>query len=119
MQMVPKCSACNSAISGRRFAEIGTAVFTKENVDGWTEFLEHAGGRQWADLRRFQEFKGDRDDLVAIVLACDEGGSLIMVRSVFELFSADELVVLNAITPNDIGTLRTLIASDHWHRIDD
>jgi hypothetical protein len=86
---------------------------------GLTKFIEYARTRQWVKLREFHEFSGDRDDLVANVVACHGGGALLVGKSVFELYAADELLLLEAITQEDVPALRTLIDADRWQTIND
>ncbi len=119
MRMVPKCPACDSKLIGHQFAELATTVCERENLDRLTRFIEHARTQQWVELREFKEFKGDNDDLVAHVIACGERGVLVVIKSVFELYAADELVMLDTITQNHMGVLRALIDADCWHPIND
>jgi hypothetical protein len=86
---------------------------------GLTKFIEFARTRQCVKLREFHEFSGDRDDLVANVVACPGGGALLMGKSVFELYAADEFLLLEAITQEDVRVLNTLIDADHWHTVND
>src|SRR5471032_1715048 len=113
-RMVPKCPTCHSKLSGHQFAELATAVCENQDLNTLTKFIGYARARQWVELREFREFKGDRDDLVANVVACGRGGAPLVVKSVFELYAADELLVLEAITQEDVRVLRTLIDADRW-----
>lgn len=115
LRMVPRCPGCNSTLTGHQFAELATTVCEKENLDRLTKFIEYARARQWLKLREFQEFKGDKDDLVANVIACGERGVLLVIKSVCELYAADELVILDTITQHDMVVLRALIDADCWH----
>jgi len=115
--MVPKCPTCNSGLTGHQFAEVATAICGKENISELTTFFECVKQRKWARLRGFREFKGDRDDVVANVVACSGGGAVIVLKSVFELYAPDELLLLEAIGQDDIRVLKTLIDPSDWKTI--
>jgi hypothetical protein len=78
MRIVPKCPTCCSKLSGHQLAELATAVCEKQNLDRLTKFIEYARTRQWVKLREFREFKGNRDDLVANVIACGGGARCLL-----------------------------------------
>jgi len=118
-RMVPKCPSCHSRLAGHQFVEVATAICGEEYLAELTIFFECARNRQWARLRGFRNFKGDRDAVVANGVACSEGGALIVLRSVAELYAADEVLLLEPITRDDIGVLKTLIAADEWQAISD
>ena len=118
-RMVPKCPSCQSGLAEHHFAEVATAICGEEYLAELTTFFECAKNRQWAKLRGFRSFKGDCDAVVANVVACDGGGALVVLRSVFELYAADEVLLLEPLTRDDIGVLKTLIGSDEWQAISD
>jgi hypothetical protein len=117
--MVQKCPTCNSDLAGHQFAEVAAAVCEKKNVPALTKFFECARNREWVRLLEFREFKGDCDDLVANVIACSGGGAVIVLKSVFELYKPDELLLLEPITQDDVRVLKTLISADNWQTIKD
>ena len=117
--MVPNCPNCNSTLARHQFAELATTVCEEQNQGRITEFIEYARTRQWTHLREFQEFKGDKDDLIAKVIACGERGVLIVMKSFVELYASDELPFLEVINQDDIRALRSLIDADRWYPIND
>lgn len=89
----------------------------RENIGKLTRFFECVRKRDWGKLRDFREFKGDRDAVVANVVACNKGGAVIVLKSVFELYAPDELLILEPITLDDIRGIKMLIDSDAWQTI--
>jgi hypothetical protein len=70
-----------------------------------------------ARLRGFREFKGDRDAVVANVVAYGRGGAVIVLKSVSELYAPDELLLLEPIGRDDIRVLKTLVDTGDWQPI--
>ena len=116
-RMVPRCPTCDSGLAGHQLAEIATAICGKEYLTELTTFFECVKKREWARLRRFREFKGDRDAVVANVVACGRGGAVIVLKSVFELYAPDELLLLEPIGEDDILVLKTLVDTGDWQSI--
>lgn len=113
-RLVPRCPTCDSTLAGHQFAEVATAVCGRENISELTTFFECVKKREWARLRGFREFKGDRDAVVANVVACNKGGAVIVLKSVFELYAPDELLLLEPITQDDLRVIEVLIDEDAW-----
>ena len=116
-QMVRQCPVCMSNLEGHRFAQFATVICAKEDMSPLTAFFECVKKREWIGLRRFQGFKGDRDDVVAYVIACGPGGCIAVVKSVFDLYAPDELLLLESISQEDVGVIRTFLPAEDWEAL--
>lgn len=117
-KLVPKCSVCRAGLSGHRLYQLASTVVGDELTPRMTEFLGHAKGHEWSQLAEFREWKGDRDNLVAYVIAGPHrGGMVIVTRDPFELYAPDELLLEEPLTAEELDAISGLVPSAGWQDV--
>jgi hypothetical protein len=117
-QLLPKCNACTVAMNLHQFAIIGTTVVGEQDKPRVAQFFGRIKRHEWNDLIQFKDWQSDRDNLVAYLIACPGGGGMVVaVRSPFELYDRDEVLLLVTLTPEEQSVLSQLVPAEDWQRL--
>lgn len=117
-KLLPTCPACLQATSSHSFGVIATTVIGDREKPRVTEFLGHVKRHEWNSLSRFKDWQSERDHLVAYVITCRKGGGVVfVVRNPFELYDADEALLEEALTPEDLAAVSGLVPEGEWQTL--
>jgi len=113
--MLGRCPACASDFHGHYYALFAVAIARKKDVPTLTEFVNHAEVHNWKALREFKKFDGSSNNLLAFMIRCFSGGALVLVRSPFELFENDEVLMIDPIEDGAFAEVVALVPATEWH----
>ena len=117
-KLITKCAVCDGALSGHRFAQLASTVAGDELRPRMTEFLGHAKRHEWNRLADFNDWKGDRNNLVAYVVSGSHPGGLVVVtRDPFELYASEELLVQEVLSADELAAISGLVPVSDWREI--
>ena len=72
-------------------------------------FVNHAKSKNWQALREFKEFNPTANNLIAFVIRCSLAGTLVLVRSPFETFDSDEVLMIDAIPTGSFAQIAAIV----------
>lgn len=90
-RLASPCPACGREnLDGHKYAEVASQR-ALENNEELKQFCGLYISRKWGELNQIHEFGGTINNLVIYALFCNQGGSMLAIRSPFELWEADSL----------------------------
>jgi hypothetical protein len=114
-ELLSDCPVCNIDLSGHRFAQIALTSATEENKSAVQELISHVRKREWAELKKFVDFRSTQDALVVYLIAGPHaGGAVVLVRDPFELYESAELYLLEKPNPDELEALVQMIPAQDW-----
>jgi hypothetical protein len=117
-KLLPKCPVCNAASDSHQFALMGTTVIGDQEKPRVIKFFGHVKRHEWNDLNQFKDWQSQRDHLVAYAITCPHGaGMVVVVRSPFELYEADEVFLQETLTSEDLATVSGLVPQSEWQEL--
>jgi hypothetical protein len=115
VRLLQLCPVCKSPLTEHRYASFATAVIGEGQTPSLIGFFKTILEHRWADLKQFQKWESESDDLEAYAVHCTTGKiSLATVRSPEEFWHSDQLIHLEVLELEDSRQLEAFIQQDKW-----
>lgn len=113
---VGKCDLCGQALPARHtYAKFASTIADKERIPQVEEFFLKLEKHDWKALHTYNEFDGSKNAVVAYVIACPQGGGMVVgIRSPAEFYESDEVHAQEMVPPAEITTISKLLSSGEW-----
>jgi hypothetical protein len=114
-KLIPICPVCNAPVDSHQFALVATAVIGDQEKPRTVQFFGHIKRHEWKELTQFKDWQATGDDLLAYSIACPgRGGTVVAIRSPFELYEPNELFLQQIITPEEQTAIFSLVPVGEW-----
>jgi hypothetical protein len=115
-ELLKTCAHCQSGVSGHEFALLATWVITNERDEALLRFFETIKDHRWLELRGFQSWLGEADNLEAYAIRCAGNNlSVAVIKSHFELLLGSRLVCHEAVPPSEADALLEVFTDLRWY----
>ncbi len=114
-QLLGSCPRCQSGFTGHEYALLATWVVPKQKDETLSKYFEAVKQHDWPKLREFQSWLGGSDDIEAYAIRCSETVNIVVRKTHFELFHADQLLYSEPLPPQESNRLLDTFAEVHWH----
>jgi hypothetical protein len=113
------CGVCKQGMSSsHRFAKVASViagVSEQPNISQLTDAIVH---KDWQLLTSFNEWNGDRDNLVAYVIACPAGGGILaQIYDPVELYESSHHYREQILTQEETRALSEFIPVARWNQL--
>ena len=116
--LISECAICALNLEGHSYVELATTVIDVGLKDRMAEFLSRVRQHEWEKLTEFNDFQGDRDDLVAYAITGPHSdGMVIVIRDPFDLYEGPEMLIRDTLVAAEIASICTVLPSDAWKQL--
>lgn len=126
-RMLRRCPVCGAhaeerGLTEHAYAHLAVTVLGEDAVGRAKHFLAACEEQRWTDARRFQEFDGRRDALVAYSVRCAAGdasrAAVLIERVPAKDYEGDRIIACDVVSGDSAIALASVIPHNEWRRLD-
>ena len=115
-ELIRTCPSCKRHLDRHEYAQLATCAVPDEKTDTLQVFFQAIKNHEWATLGKFQTWNPRGEDVEVYAVRCiTDGGSVVAVKTHFELFQSDRLLFCESLSAEDGGKLFAALPSLDWH----
>lgn len=113
------CDVCGRGLpSDHHFAQVASVVVGAGQTPSVAQLTNAIAAKDWQLLTSFNQWRGDRNNLVAYAVACPEsGGMLLQIYDPFELYDSEHLQNKERLPAEEMQALSGCISEKAWETL--
>ena len=111
------CGVCKRALSStHRFAKVASVIVEPSENPSIVQLADAIVHRDWQLLTGFNDWNGDRDNLVVYFVDCpDGGGTLVQIYDPVELYESPHIYRKELLDNEETRVLSESIPGERWN----
>ena len=115
--LLPSCPVCKQNIKGHFFAQVASTIANDSHKPVLTRIFSAVRQHEWDLLTEFKEWDALADNLVVYAIRGHHAdATLLVIKSVFELYASNDLILLERITDAELAAISSQTTLE-WQKV--
>jgi len=118
VELLQRCPHCESRFLGHEYALLASRAVTNEKDGALVSFFGVIKEHHWLELRKFQSWQGNADDVEAYAIRCSGPNvTVAVIKTRFELFEGARLLYSEVLSKEEGTKLLHTLIDLQWHEL--